>query len=308
MVKIKNYLPYLAGVGIALTWGLSFIFTKGALDLLAPFHLLGLRFAAATLSLALLRAFKVIKVALKPADYRTLLPLSLFQPILYFTFETAGIMLTSASYTAMLIAAIPIFVALLSALFLRERPNRKQLFFITSSVAGVIFIVYMSNHSFEGASMLGTLILLGAVLSGALYTITSRKASEKYSPLQMTWVMMAVGAAVFNLIALFQHLSQGTFGSYLAPLASLWPSILYLGVASSVGAFFLYNYVLSKVSATEGAVFVNMVTVVAVAGGAIFMAEPIFWYHLVGTAAIVIGVWGTNHYSLSGKAASPDHQ
>ena len=293
---MKKILPYLAGTGIALTWGLSFIFTKGALDTLLPFHLLGLRFAAAAITLALLKLIGLIKINLKISDYLKLLPLSLFQPVLYFSFETLGIMLTSASYTAMLIAAIPIFVAVFSALSLREYPRALQTLFITISVAGVVFIVYMNNRSFEEANTLGTLALLGAISTGALYTVASRKASTQYSALQTTWVMMITGAITFNLIALGQHFLSGTAKGYLTPLATLWPNILYLGVASSVGAFFLFNYVLSKVTATEGSVFVNMVTVVAIAGGAIFMSEPVFWYHLLGTLAIIVGIWGTNRF------------
>ncbi len=294
---MNRYLPYLAGSGVALTWGLSFMFTRGALESLSPFHLLGLRFAAALGAMALLRVLRIIKINLKPADYLYLLPLSIFQPILYFAAETTGVMLTSASYSGMIIAAIPIVVAILSALVLREYPNRLQVFFILSSVAGVIFIVFMDNQSIKGVNMLGTLALLGAVFAAACYNIASRKASATYTPLQTTWVMMVVGAIAFNLIALIQHALAGTTASYLTPLSFLWPSIIYLGVASSVAAFFLFNYVLSKVPATQGSVFVNMVTVVAVAAGVIFMNEQVFWYHLLGTAAILFGIWGTNRFA-----------
>jgi len=294
---VKQYLPYMAGFGVALTWGLSFMFTRGALDSLSPFHLLGLRFAAAAAAMALLKMLKLIRIDLKFSDYLSLLPLSLFQPILYFSAETIGIMLTSASYSGMIIAAIPIFVAILSALVLREYPNRIQLFFIVASVTGVIFIVFMDNQAIEGVNSIGTLALLGAVLSAACYNIASRKASSVYTPIQTTWVMMVVGAIIFNFIALAQHIHSGSISHYFSPLPDLWINIIYLGVASSVGAFFLFNYVLSKVAATQGSVFVNMVTVVAIAGGVIFMGESIFWYHLIGTAAVILGIWGTNRYA-----------
>jgi drug/metabolite transporter (DMT)-like permease len=247
--------------------------------------------------MALLRMLKLIRINLKFSDYFSLLPLSLFQPILYFSAETIGIMLTSASYSGMIIAAIPIFVAILSALILREYPNRVQIVFIVASVAGVIFIVFMDNQAIEGVNSIGTLALLGAVLSAACYNIASRKASVVYTPIQTTWVMMVVGAIIFNFIALAQHFLSGSIAYYFSPLSDLWISIIYLGVASSVGAFFLFNYVLSKVPATQGSVFVNMVTVVAIAGGVIFMGESIFWYHLIGTAAVILGIWGTNRYA-----------
>jgi drug/metabolite transporter (DMT)-like permease len=294
---MNRYLPYLSGIGVALTWGFSFMFTREALDYLSPFHLLGLRFAAAIAAMFLLRLLNIIRIRIKASDYISLLPLALFQPILYFSAETAGILLTSASYAGMMIAIIPIFVAILSAIILREYPNRIQIIFIIASVAGVIFIIYMGNQSIAAVNHLGTLALMGAVLAAGFFNITSRRASARHTPMQITWVMMMVGAVCFNLIALAQHLLEGNAENYLTPLTETWITVIYLGVISSVGAFFLYNYVLSRITATQGAVFANLVTVVAVSAGVIFRGETIFWYHLAGTTAILIGVWGTNHFA-----------
>ena len=297
MTKLAQYLPYMAGVGVALTWGFSFMFTRGALDHLSPFHLLGLRFAAAVLAMSLLRVFGLIKIKVTPADYVNLLPLALFQPILYFATETTGILLTSSSYAGMMIAIIPIFVTIFAAIFLREYPNRIQLFFIIASVGGAIFIIYMDAQSIAGANPVGTAFLLAAVIAGASFNIFSRKASINHPPVRTTWIMMVFGAIVFNAIALGEHYNAGAVNAYLAPLAEQWVPILYLGVFSSVVAFFLYNFVLSKITATQGAVFANMVTVVAITAGVVFRGELVFWYHLVGTAAILAGVWGTNRFA-----------
>ncbi len=296
-----RYLPYLAGIGVALTWGFSFMFTRGALDYLAPFHLLGLRFAAAVAAMAMLRVLGIINIKVVPRDYLNLLPLAFFQPILYFATETTGVLLTSASYAGMMIAIIPIFVVILAVFVLREYPNRLQVFFIIASVAGVIFIIYMDTQSIAGVNPLGTLALLGAVVAAACYNIASRKASVDYKPIHTTWVMMVVGAVVFNAISLVQHLSAGKISVYLTPLGELWTTVIYLGVISSVAAFFMYNYVLSKVTAAQGSVFANMVTVVAIAAGVIFRGETVFWYQLVGTAAILTGVWGTNRFAPGPK-------
>ncbi len=299
MTKSANFLPYLAGLGVALTWGMSFTFTRGALDHLPPFHLLGLRFAAAVFAMGLLRLLGVIRIKVSLADYLSLLPLALIQPILYFSTETTGILLTSASYSGMMIAVIPIFVAIFAALILKEYPTRAQLCFIVASVCGVIFIVYMDAQAIVGANPVGTLFLLGAVMAGAGYNIASRMASVNHPPLRTTWVMMVMGAVVFNIIALGQHLATGSMAAYVEPLQMIevWTSVLYLGVFSSVGAFFMYNYVLSKITATQGSIFANLVTVIAICGGVIFRGEAVFWYHLVGTTAILAGVWGTNYFA-----------
>ncbi|MFO7951257.1 MAG: DMT family transporter [Bacillota bacterium] len=303
MIQLNRYLPYLAGIGVALTWGMSFTFTRGALDHLLPFHLLGLRFAMAVFAMALLRGLGVIRIKVTPADYISLIPLALFQPILYFSAETTGILLTSASYSGMMIAVIPIFVAIFAAPILKEYPNRAQLSFIITSVSGVIFIIFMDAQALVAVNPIGTLFLLFAVMAGAGYNITSRKASINHPPLRTTWVMMVVGAVVFNVIALGQHLITGSMDAFLFPLQrpEVWTAVIYLGIFSSIGAFFLYNFVLSKITATQGSVFANLVTVIAVAGGVIFRGETVYWYHLVGTAAILAGVWGTNYFAPTSK-------
>ena len=294
---MKYYLPYFAGIGVALTWGMSFIFTKGALDYLDPFHLLGLRFAMAIAAMSLLRVAGIIKFSVTPNDYVKFIPLTFFQPILYFSTETIGILLTSASYAGMMIAISPIIVAILAAAILGERPNSIQIIFILTSISGVVTIIYMDNQNSFSINSLGTIVLLGTVTAAACYNISSRKASTNYSPLQITWVMMVIGAVVFNSISLFQHFTNGAVVYYLKPISVLWPTIFYLGVVSSVAAFFMYNFVLSKITATQGAVFNNLVTVVAISAGVMFLGELVYWYHLAGTAAILIGVWGTNYYT-----------
>src|SRR5690554_6689052 len=178
MITVRRYLPYLAGIGISCIFGFSFMFTRGALEHAAPFHMLGLRFATAVTFLLVLRAPGLIKIHINIADFRHLLPLALFQPILYFTAETTGILLTSASYAGMMVAIIPIFVTIFAAIKLGEHPSPLQLPFIFASVAGVIFIMVMDSTSDMGANYLGSLALLGAVMAAASYNIASRQASS----------------------------------------------------------------------------------------------------------------------------------
>ena len=297
MITLNRYLPYLAGIGVALAWGFSFMFTSDTLDHIAPFHLLGLRYGTAVAAMAVLRAARIISFNVRLADYIKLLPLTLFLPLLYFPAETYGIMYTSSSYSGMIVATIPIFVAIFAIIFIREYPTKVQALFIAASVIGVIFIIFMDTQSITGVSPLGILFLLVAVIGAAGYNILSRIASSSYSPVRTTWVMMVVGAVVFNTIAIIQHANAGQISMYLQPLPEHWRAVTYLGVFSSVTAFFLYNFVLSKVTATQGSIFANMVTVIAIAAGVIFLNEAVYWYYLIGTALILAGVWGTNRFA-----------
>lgn len=300
------YKPYLAGLGFASIFGFSFMFTRGALEYIEPFHLLGLRFALAAVTLFLLRLAGFIRVSITLADARAMLPLVIFQPVLYFSSETVGVRLTSASHAGMMIALIPIFVTILAALLLREYPACLQVPFVLASVGGVIFIIYMQNQGIAGGELLGSLLLLAAALMAACYNIASRHAAHSYSPLQRTWLMMVVGAVFFNSIALIQHAAAGRLLHFFQPLAQVWPNIFYLGILSSVAAFFLINYSLSHITAIQSAVFANLVTVIAIGAGVFILGENFFWYHALGSAVILIGVWGTNRFAPSVTAENAE--
>jgi len=65
----------------------------------------------------------------------------LFEPILYFIFETNGLKYTTSSEAGMLIAMIPIVVVLISPIFLKERIKWYQIIFSILSFLGVFLIV-----------------------------------------------------------------------------------------------------------------------------------------------------------------------
>ena len=303
MKQQSTILPVLAGIAVSIFFGLSFMFTKTALDVLTPFHLLGLRFTFAAITLTLLYLFKLVKIELKGKNLKPLFLIALFQPVGYFISETMGVNMTSSSEAGMIIALIPVFVVIIGALFLKEQPTFIQMIFIIMSVVGVVFIVLMGGKSGASGNTLGMIILLGAVISAAAYNVLSRKLSLHFNPFEITFVMMWVGAIAFNGTALIQAAQKGEIGSYFAPLANMnvLISIVFLGILSSVAAFLLLNYMLSKMEASTTAVYLNMTTVVSIIAGVIFRSEAFYWYHMVGAIMILAGVWGTNHFAVSGE-------
>ena len=299
MSQKQEVLPILAGLLVALIFGFSFTFTKGALEILDPFHLLGLRFLFASILLWSLLLFKIIKINFSGRRMKPLFFLGIFQPVLYFVCEVIGVDMTSASESGMMISLIPVVAAILGVIFLKEKPSTKQWFFIFLSVAGVIFITIMRGSE-VGGNYIGMLVLLGAVFSAGAFNILSRKSSLYFNAIEITYFMMMVGLVVFNGIAITDHALRGTLGSYFTPLFNprAFFSVAYLGILSSVVAFFMLNYMLSKIEATKSAVFGNLVTVVSIIAGILVLGESFYWFHIVGAILILLGVWGTNYYGI----------
>jgi len=293
---MKKYLPYLSGLSFSLIFGFSFMFTKNVLQTISPFQIMGYRFLSAAILVNLLWLFGIIKINLNFNDLKYLFYISLAQPIFYFIFETTGMNYTTSSEAGLLISLIPVAVTILAVFFLNEKPSKKQLFFIILSVLGVMFIIIMKGTTEIRGNFLGMALIGGAVLMAGIFNILSRKFSVNFNPETITYFMMTIGALVFNTILL--SMDSTSFSNYFKPLLDIdiLISVLYLGVLSSVLAFFFMNFTLSKLPAAQSAVFANFVTVVSIFAGVFIRNEPFYWFQIIGAIVIIIGVWGTNYY------------
>ena len=286
---------HLAGILYATIFGFTFMFSKVAMNYVSPIGLIAYRFLIAFLVYEVLRLTKVVKIRFEKRHMKNLFLVALFQPILYFLTETYVLRLTTSGEAGLMIAMIPIFVTLLSSLILKEKPRPVQLLFIFLSVSGVIFIQFFKVQDGIAFEALGYLLLLGAVLSAALFNIASRNASKELKPYEITYFMMLYGAVVFNGMYFTKLISEGRILDYITNLyhIELVLPILYLGIVASIGGFFLVNFALSQAPAHITSIYSNLSTIVAIIAGAILLHEKLEYYHFIGSAMIIIGVYGT---------------
>ncbi|MGE5676861.1 MAG: DMT family transporter [Pseudomonadota bacterium] len=303
MKKYEAYLPYFSGLTMATIFGLSFMFTKQALESLPTTLLLSYRFALAALLLTVLWLTGLVKLNYKNKPLKELFLLTAFQPIAYFICETTGVNLTTSSESGIMIALIPVIVTIFAAVFLKEKPGKAQLMFILFSVLGVVFIVLMSGDAGSSGHYAGLIALFGAVLAAGVFNILSRKLSQSFTPVEITFVMMWTGALVFNLYYILSRVISGETVGYFTSLNSMSAlvPILYLGILSSVCAFFMANFTLSKLPAASSAVFSNLTTVISIIAGVFVRHEAFHWYQILGGIMIILGVWGTNRYKPQQK-------
>ena len=301
----KKIIPihFFSGITYAAIFGFSFLFTSRVLQHIEPFHLLSFRFLIAFSVMTILRLTKIINIPITKEMFNpNLLLLALFQPLLYFTGETLGVKMTSSSESGLMIALIPILVTIFSAIFIKEYPKKKQIPFIILSTAGVALIILFQEKVEFGSSLLGFSMLLLAVVSAAFFNILSRSLSSKVQPLQITYFMMGFGSLFFTIVALSQHIYGGNLNEFFIPLRQreVLIGLSYLSILSSIIAFFMVNFTLSKVTASQGAVFANLVTVISIFAGVFLAKESFYIYHIAGSVLIITGVWGTNRFAIKG--------
>lgn len=277
-------------------FGLSYLFSKMALNITNPIILLCVRFSITFALLNLLVATKLLKLNLKGKKLLAPILLGVLQPVLYFFLENYGLSYTTTSFTGMISALCPVFTTVLGAIFLKEMPNRKQWMCICVSIVGVLMVT-MKVSSGEN-TMLGCACLLLAYFTGSFYSLLVRKLSKDFSAFELTYIMFTVGFVFFLGFAFIQY--RGETVDMLVDALSHRDFViaaLYLGGLSSVGAYMLANYSLAKLPVARQSIFQNMSTVVSVLAGVIIMGDEFTWLSLAAFALILAGVWGANKFA-----------
>lgn len=300
--KKTHTLSLLAALTSAVIFGMSFMFSKLALEVAAPTVLLAFRFTVAVAAMSLvilvnalvgkLRGRPLFTFSLRGKPVYKLVLLGIVQPVAYFIFENYGILYTSSAVAGTIIAAVPVCCILMDVLVLHERVTLKQVLCALGAIGGVALI------SVGGAMMvsaLGMLFLVLTMLSDTLYYGISHNAAKRFTPFEMTYVMFIVGMVVFIPVGLIYA------GGLHSPLITgpmhdggFWVAVLYLGLLSSVLAYGLLNFANSHLSVSETSLFSNVTTVVSVLAGVVLLKEPFSVWQMLGVAVILVCVFVAN--------------
>lgn len=294
--------PLLSALAASVIFGMSFMFSSVALRVAAPTVLLAFRFSVAFVTMSAvialnaligrLRGRPLFPFSLRGKPLGSLLALGIVQPVLYFIFENYGILYTSSAVAGTIISVVPIACILMDVLVLHERVTARQVVCAVLCIGGVA-LIYTGGEAVISA--LGLVCLLLTVAADAVYYTLSHKAAARFTPFETTYVMFTVGMVVFIPAALLQ--GAGDLSQAFLPAiqnGGFWAAVVYLGVVSSVAAYFLLNYANAHLSVSQTSLFSNVTTVVSVLAGVLLLREPFGIYQLLGVAIILVCVYAAS--------------
>lgn len=290
MDNSKTLMATLAALFAQVIFGLSFMFTKIALDFASPLTVIADRYIVAFFGLTAVMLISRKTVRFGKNLWKVVV-MSLFQPVLYFVFESYGISMTTSAFSSIMISLIPV-VSMLSGIFvLREIPSPMQYVFMTLSVLGVV-IMALVGKSDGTVTTLGIILLFGAVISSVIFNISSRKISKEFTAFERTYAMTVIGLIVFLSISFVENIEKpiAVVSSFMSP--RFCGAVIYLGFVSSVVAFLLLNYANTHLPVAKTTVFSNITTVVSVIAGVVFLNEKFSVASAISTVMIIIGVCG----------------
>lgn len=272
---------------MVLIWGVNFPVAKAALSELTPLAFNALRFPLA--AIVVLVALRRRGGFLWPAREHRLrvFGLGLLGNVFYQQFFIFGLALTRAGTASVLLASTPILTALLSAASGHERVGTRTWIGVFATFIGIGIVVAAGGSAEEGGtSLLGDVLMIGASVSWAVYTVGSRPYIERYGSVQFTAWTLWTGAIGLCLIGLPDVL-RTDLG---AVSAGAWLGVVYAGALSIGLAYLIWYYGVRIIGNTRTATYSNLVPVVALAAAWLHLGEVPSAGQIAGAGVILAGL------------------
>lgn len=284
-----------------LIWAGAGIAVKEALLVYPPLTLIVLRFTLAVfLMLVIGLIFRRNEILGLQCVAKRDIPLfilgGLFQPFLYFIFETYTYQsFDSPTIAEALLSTQPVFAPIFAFVLLREHITRNNIIGIVLSTIGMLMLLLMGTENFTLGNPWGILLAFLTVSMSVSYSVVLRRIPSRYSPLSIVFYVQSISLILFYILWGTTHLSPltsqlSTFNAQLSTLNSLL-AVLYLAVLASVAAFILFCYTVRKIGVTRANVFNNIRPVFTAILMWLMFDERLPVWKMIGIIVIIIGLF-----------------
>ena len=273
---------------MALIWGVNFPVIKAALLEIPPLAFNALRFP-----LAALTTFFILKMRggiswPGRSDLPAVIGLGILGNVVYQSFFIFGIDITLAGNTSILLATIPVWTLILSTLLRQERGGPRVWVGILATLAGMFVVVLGGSLSvgFREGTTRGDLLVVGAAMTWAAYTVMSAPLVRKYGSAPVAAWTLWVGT--LGLVTLgIPSLSR-------LPLTEIsrmaWVGVIYAGVLAIGLAYVLWNRGIKTIGSSRTAAYQNLTPVVALLVAWFWLKEVPAPSQLAGAGVVLAGV------------------
>ncbi len=288
--SLQKCIPHITLIIGMTAWASSFIGLKFALSAYSPFQVIAGRMFFA--SLVCLPFLKQLLHLLK--DRRKALILlggTLCEPCSYFLFETAALRYTSSAQAGMVLAIMPLCVGFCAWLLLKEKQSLFAWIGFILAFFGVFWLSFSGETSQSAPNpFLGNMLELGAVFCGVGYTLSCRSLTASISPWAFTAGMSFVGLLFYLPLNLLPLEFAPVVLDVEIPSWLPFFSIFYLGVVVSMLGYGFYNFGVSRLSATEAAAYINLIPVITLIIGVVFLQESLTATQYIASFIILSGM------------------
>ncbi len=276
---------FLAAGACTLIWGANYSMAKRLLLEVDPLAVAWVRAASGMLFFGILLLARIGWRGLLPG-LRRAAPLGFLgifaNQILFLT----GLKRTSAAHSAILVALLPVFVLLLSALERFEPVSLSKVAGILVAFAGVSVIALERGVDFNGSYTRGDLLTLAGVLAFSAYTVFGKPALRDLGPLRLTGLAFLTGGTGIVLVA-FKAAARQDWKAVSS--TAVW-CLAGVVVLSTIVAYILYYFALSRIDPSKVGAMMYLQPVVAAVIAYFIAGESFSAQFLLGGGMVLSGV------------------
>ena len=284
---------YLLLVLTALFWAGNWVIARGLQGHMSPIAMAFWRWLAA---FAILLPFVAAPIARERRiilrSWKVLAVLGVLGVALFNALTYTGLKYTTATNGVLLNSVIPILIIAINVIFLREPLGVRQAAGVATSLAGVLIIVAQGELDTLLHLRLnpGDLLVLGAMVTWAVYTVLLRWRPRELSSRAFTGSLIAIGVAV--LLPIFAWDYGEGHRTLWGP--ATWAAVAYFAVFPSVLAYFFWNAAVERVGGERAGTFLHLMPLFGAVLAWIFLGESLLWYHYAGAVLIFSGLFITS--------------
>ncbi|HDR7798626.1 TPA: DMT family transporter [Bacillus tropicus] len=272
-------------------WGGMYVVSKYVLDFIPPLTLVWLRFIIAFVVLYMILKIaekkQKKKVTIRKKDWLLFAWIGFIGYFISITCQFIGTKLSDAHTGSLVTSATPAFMVLFAAIILKEKLTARRLLSTIIATIGVIIVIGWDIEI--GSYFIGTIILVGAAITWALLSIYVKIASARFSSLVIT--TYAIFFSLFFITPFMIWEFQSSPIEHMNLYVVL--GVLYLGIISTAGAFFLWNKGLELMDASIGSLFFFFQPIVGSLLGWFLLNETLNSNFFIGGILIICSVFIT---------------
>lgn len=277
-----------AFTAVYVIWGSTYLFIRIAVETMPPLLMAGVRFLVAGVVLLAITT-RLAGAARDPVGAPQWRACAITGALLLFGGNggvSYGEQFIPSGVVALLVATVPLFIALFGALFLRKRLRKVA---IAGIVVGLVGTAVLLRPGASGTGDPGHMLLvLASPLSWAIGSLYATRGPLPKRALVATGMEMLCGGALLTAVGLLIGEASAVHLERISLASAL--SLLYLVVFGSLVAFSAYVWLLSKVPTTAVATYAYVNPLVAVLLGWAVLGERVTGQTLVAGALIIVAV------------------
>jgi drug/metabolite transporter (DMT)-like permease len=270
-------------------WSGNFIIARGMAESVPPATLAFMRWSVASLAVlplglgALLRDWPVVRRNLPVLLLTSLLGVTVFNTVLYLAGRT-----TVTLNLSLISTTFPVFVIVLSRIFLGEPVSVRRVSGIMLAIGGIVFLVVQGDlnrlRTLTFAS--GDLWMLTAAFIFAVYSLLVRRKPRDMSQNGFLAFTFLAGLVMLTPWMLWEQAGS----SWPVMTMPVVGSVLYIGLMASLVAYFCWNRAVATIGPAKAGFIYYSLPVFSAAEAYLILGEPVTLVHVLSGACVLTGI------------------